>query len=179
MSSPFFVNKKLKVLPLDTYQKIPITKGKTFTKFKKKFDITNQLKYSFSQADGLPVSRNLKHNMTKTAPHHTVLFNVAGITMLHLTKHELDQVYDIIECTMNGDGLYEGYDKEDILAGYYHQENPFGHMTWIDLIKMILSENTINIRMVCRNTFVADPIIEINDDAAWYEKYNGFMTETP
>ena len=115
--------------------------------------------------------------MTKTAPHHTVLFNVAGITMLHLTKHELDQVYDIIECTMNGDGLYEGYDKEDILAGYYHQENPFGHMTWIDLIKMILSENTI--RMVCRNTFVADPIIEINDDAAWYEKYNGFMTETP
>jgi hypothetical protein len=47
MSSPFFVNKKLKVLPLDTYQKIPITKGKTFTKFKKKFDITNQLKYSF------------------------------------------------------------------------------------------------------------------------------------
>jgi hypothetical protein len=70
--------------------------------------------------------------------------------MLHLSKHELDQVYDIIECTMNGDGLYEGYDKEDILAGYYHQENPFGHMTWIDLIKILLSENTI--RMVCRNT---------------------------
>jgi hypothetical protein len=36
-----------------------------------------------------------------------------------------------------------------------------------------------NFRRVCQNTIVADPIIKINDDAAWYEKYNGFMTEQP
>jgi hypothetical protein len=90
--------------------------------------------------------------MTQIAPHHTALFNVAGITMIHLSKHELDQVYNIIEDTMNGDGLYEGYDKENILVAYYQQENPFGNMTWIDLIKIILSENNINTRLVCRNT---------------------------
>jgi hypothetical protein len=32
-------------------------------------------------------------------------------------------------------------------------------------------------RMVCRNTFVPD--IKFNDEAKWYEEYNGFMTETP
>jgi hypothetical protein len=32
-------------------------------------------------------------------------------------------------------------------------------------------------RMVCQNTFVPD--IQFNDEAKWYEKYNGFMTEQP
>ena len=32
-------------------------------------------------------------------------------------------------------------------------------------------------RMVCQNTIMPD--IQFNDEAKWYEKYNGFMTETP
>jgi hypothetical protein len=50
------------------------------------------------------------------------------------------------------------------------------------LARVLISEYGIeqaDYRMVCQNTFVADPIIKINDDAAWYEKYNGFMTEQP
>jgi hypothetical protein len=85
--------------------------------------------------------------MTQTAPHHTVLFNVAGITMLHLSNHELKQIYAIIEDTMNGDGLYEGADKETILEAYDQQENPFGQLTWIDLIKMIMVEHQINMKI--------------------------------
>lgn len=32
-------------------------------------------------------------------------------------------------------------------------------------------------RMVCQNTFM--PEFKFNDEAKWYEKYNGFMTEQP
>jgi hypothetical protein len=32
-------------------------------------------------------------------------------------------------------------------------------------------------RMVCQNTIVPD--FQFNDEAKWYEKYNGFMTEQP
>jgi hypothetical protein len=85
--------------------------------------------------------------MTQTAPHHTVLFNVAALTMLHLSIHELKQIYAIIEDTMNGDGLYEGADKETILEAYDQQENPFGQFTWIDLIKMIMVEHPINMKI--------------------------------
>jgi hypothetical protein len=85
--------------------------------------------------------------MTQTAPHHTVLFNIAALTMLHLSNHELKQIYAIIEDTMNGDGLYEGADKETILEAYDQQENPFGQLTWIDLIKMIMVEHPINMKI--------------------------------
>jgi hypothetical protein len=85
--------------------------------------------------------------MTQTAPHHTVLFNIAALTMLHLSNHELKQIYAIIEDTMNGDGLYEGADKETILEAYDQQENPFGQLTWIDLIKMIMVEHQINMKI--------------------------------
>ena len=81
--------------------------------------------------------------MTQT-PHHTVLFNIAGLTMIHLTGEQLKQVYAIVEDTMNGDGLYEGYDKEGILEAYYSQENPMGDLTWIDLIKKIITEHYIH-----------------------------------
>ena len=54
--------------------------------------------------------------MTPQAPHHTILFNVAGLTMLHLKNEELKQVYAIVEDIMNGDGLYEGANKETILV---------------------------------------------------------------
>jgi hypothetical protein len=81
------------------------------------------------------------------APHHTVLFNIAALTMLHLSNHELKQIYAIIEDTMNGDGLYEGADKETILEAYDQQENPFGQFTWIDLIKMIMVEHPINMKI--------------------------------
>ena len=49
------------------------------------------------------------------------------------------------------------------------------------LTRVLIDEYGIqegNFRRVCQNTRV-DPIIKINNDAAWYEKYNGFMTETP
>jgi len=49
------------------------------------------------------------------------------------------------------------------------------------LTRVLIDEYGIeegNFRRVCQNTRI-DPIIKINDDAAWYEKYNGFMTETP
>ena len=32
-------------------------------------------------------------------------------------------------------------------------------------------------RMVCQNTIM--PEFKYNDEAKWYEKYNGFMTEQP
>jgi hypothetical protein len=67
--------------------------------------------------------------------------------MLHLSNHELKQIYAIIEDTMNGDGLYEGADKETILEAYDQQENPFGQLTWIDLIKMIMVEHQINMKI--------------------------------
>lgn len=38
-------------------------------------------------------------------------------------------------------------------------------------------EESESIRLVCRNTFVPD--IKFNDEAKWYEDYNGFMTEKP
>jgi hypothetical protein len=59
----------------------------------------------------------------------------------------LKQIYAIIEDTMNGDGLYEGADKETILEAYDQQENPFGQLTWIDLIKMIMVEHQINMKI--------------------------------
>lgn len=41
----------------------------------------------------------------------------------------------------------------------------------------VLEEEQEPKRMVCQNTFVPD--FQFNDEAKWYEKYNGFMTEQP
>jgi len=69
----------------------------------------------------------------------TLLFNVAGITILHLSAEKLDQVYSIIEDTMNGDELYgEAPDKEVILDAYNMQHNPFREFTWSNLISEII-----------------------------------------
>jgi hypothetical protein len=64
--------------------------------------------------------------------------------MIHLTGEQLKQVYAIVEDTMNGDGLYEGANRETILEAYYSQENPMGDLTWIDLIKKIITEHYIH-----------------------------------
>jgi len=40
-----------------------------------------------------------------------------------------------------------------------------------------LPANNTPVRRVCKNTFI--PEFKFKDDAAWYEKYNGFMTEQP
>ena len=40
-----------------------------------------------------------------------------------------------------------------------------------------LPVNEAPVRRVCQNTIMPD--IKFNDEAKWYEKYNGFMTETP
>ena len=78
--------------------------------------------------------------MTQT-PHHTVLFNIAGITMIHLSVEDHNSVYSFIEETMNGDGLYEGATKETILQAYYDMEcaDTFG-LDWVNLISDILEQ---------------------------------------
>lgn len=69
--------------------------------------------------------------------HHTILFNVAAHTILQLSVEDSKSVWNIVEDTMNGDGLYEGMSKEVILEAYYHQHATNGE-TWIDLIKDLL-----------------------------------------
>lgn len=75
------------------------------------------------------------------APHHTVLFNIAGLTMIKMTIEDLDEVYSFIECTMNGDGLYEDASKETILQAYYDQEmsSVYG-LNWVNHISSIMEE---------------------------------------
>ena len=75
------------------------------------------------------------------APHHTVLFNIAGLTMIKMSVEDLNEVYSVIECTMNGDGLYEDASKETILQAYYDQEMAelYG-MNWMNLISCIMQE---------------------------------------
>lgn len=76
------------------------------------------------------------------APHHSVLFNIAAYTLIGLTPEDKHKVYEEIESTMNGDGLYEGASKETILQAYYDQEmsDVYG-LNWVDHISTILEEN--------------------------------------
>jgi len=75
------------------------------------------------------------------APHNTVLFNIAAYTLIGLTPEDKHRVYDHIECTMNGDGLYEGATKETILQAYHDLEmgDVYGY-DWVDHITHILEE---------------------------------------
>ena len=50
---------------------------------------------------------------------------------MKLSVTEAEQVYAYIEEVMNGDGLYEGFDKEGILEAYHNQYN---NWTWVELI---------------------------------------------
>ena len=79
-------------------------------------------------------TNNTNTNMIKT-PHNTILFNIAAFTILKLTKEEANDVYGVIEETMNGDGLYEGYDKEGILEAYNETYNYLNEKTWVELIQ--------------------------------------------
>jgi hypothetical protein len=73
---------------------------------------------------------------------HTILFNIAARTMRQLTPAQEQKVYDQIECTMNGDGLYEGCSKEVILEAYYDQNRvPWKEITWLDLIDELTTTN--------------------------------------
>jgi hypothetical protein len=73
--------------------------------------------------------------------HHTILFNIAGLTAMGLSNETHKQVYSYIEEVMNGDGLYEGASKETILEAYYDLEmaDTYG-LTWVNLIGEILKE---------------------------------------
>jgi hypothetical protein len=74
-------------------------------------------------------------------PHHSVLFNIAAYTLIGLTPEDKHKVYDYIECTMNGDNLYDGATKETILQAYYDQEmsDVYG-LDWVNHISTILEE---------------------------------------
>jgi len=75
------------------------------------------------------------------APHHSVLFNIAAYTLIGLTPEDKHKVYAEIECTMNGDGLYEGASKETILQAYYDlQMSDVYGLDWADHITHILEE---------------------------------------
>jgi len=76
----------------------------------------------------------------KQYPHHTVMFNVAAYTRLGLSVEEGQQIYNYIEEIMNGDGLYEGASKDQILEAYYNQQNPFDAWTWVELIQELKTE---------------------------------------
>ena len=65
---------------------------------------------------------------------HTALFNIAAYNVLQLSVAEAKNVYSYIEEVMNGDGLYEGFDKEGILEAYHNQHNPHNIWTWAALI---------------------------------------------
>jgi len=65
---------------------------------------------------------------------HTALFNIAAYNVLQLSVAEAKNVYSYIEEVMNGDGLYEGFDKEGILEAYHNQYNPHNIWTWAALI---------------------------------------------
>ena len=73
-------------------------------------------------------------------PHNTVLFNIAAYTIMKLSVAEGKRIYSYIEEIMNGDGLYEGASKETILEAYHNQHNPFGNLTWADLIAELQTE---------------------------------------
>ena len=75
-------------------------------------------------------------------PHHTVLFNIAGLTLIHLSVSDLKKVYNYIEETMNGDGLYgKNPEKEILLEAYYDQEmSDHLGLNWVDHISVILEE---------------------------------------
>ena len=72
--------------------------------------------------------------MVTVMKRHTALFNIAAHTVMKLSVTEAEQVYAYIEEVMNGDGLYEGFDKEGILEAYYDQHSVGGVWTWIELI---------------------------------------------
>ena len=75
------------------------------------------------------------------APHHSVLFNIAAYTLIGLTPEDKHKVYDYIESTMNGDGLYEGATKETILQAYHDlQMGDVYGLNWVDHISTILEE---------------------------------------
>jgi hypothetical protein len=72
--------------------------------------------------------------MIPQQPHHTILFNIAAYTLMHLSVAEGKEVYAHIEEVINGDGLYEGASKETILEAYHSIYNPYDVWTWRDLI---------------------------------------------
>jgi hypothetical protein len=74
-------------------------------------------------------------------PHNTVLFNVAAYTLIGLSKEDHTKVYDYIECTINGDNLYDGATRETILQAYHDLEmgDVYGY-DWVDHITHILEE---------------------------------------
>jgi hypothetical protein len=74
----------------------------------------------------------------------TLLFNVGGITILHLSVEKLNEVYSVIEDIMNGDGIYgEAPEKEIILEAYNSQYNPFRQYTWSDMIREIIHDHEL------------------------------------
>jgi hypothetical protein len=78
---------------------------------------------------------------TQQAPHHSVLFNIAAYTLIGLTPEDKHKVYDYIESTMNGDGLYEGATKETILQAYHDlQMGDVYGLNWVNHISTILEE---------------------------------------
>ena len=78
---------------------------------------------------------------TKEIPHHSILFNIAAHTVLKLTAKDTKKIYEYIESTVNGDGLYEGASKETILEAYYNLQMSEAHgLNWIDHIQEILKE---------------------------------------
>jgi len=77
-------------------------------------------------------------------PHHTILFNVAAYTSIGLSKEDYTKVYDHIECTINGDNLYDGATRETILQAYHDIElSDFYGFNWVDHITHILDDLNI------------------------------------
>jgi len=75
------------------------------------------------------------------APRNIILFHTASRTLIGLTPEDERKVYAEIECTINGDGLYEGASKETILQAYHDLEmgDVYG-LDWVDHITHILEE---------------------------------------
>lgn len=83
---------------------------------------------------------------------HTILFHVTCRTLLSLTPEVEKGIYSEILDTMNGDLLYgKNPSKEIILEAYHNQHNPFGNLTWLDLVQTMLPPMGYT-RLVCKNT---------------------------
>ena len=76
-----------------------------------------------------------------TLPHHNILFNAAAYTKIGLTSEDGAKVYEYIEEVMNGDGLYEGAERETILEAYHElQMGEVYGLDWVNHISTILEE---------------------------------------
>lgn len=72
---------------------------------------------------------------------NTILFNIAGLTLIKLSFEDHGKVYKHIVDDVSKYGEIKGADREYFLTSYYEDQmaEHFG-LNWVDLISVILTE---------------------------------------